>query len=566
MTSDALAQRVKISSLNYSMFCDSAGIVVEAHVIWDIAYQLPDGLVTDFGDGSNADTMGHIGIVGNYPYHPIRHRYAAPGRYLITHNLFYNNWYYTWNKYDSSVQRVTVSCHPPAGGELFHDANTNCIFDSSDTRINLSAKIQVDSAGVPLDTISAMGSWQYHILSDSPTVYTFKLLNGPIGYTPTCPSSGTIIYNFHPDSLATLDQHFGFQCGVTPANDYSLSVFRQLRAATSGGASYIGLYASNNSCHRDSGVITLHISPKYSFSGSAIRPAPSSVSGQTITWNHANMADGAISQYYVPLTPASTTVNGDTACTYAIITPIIGDFNAANNTIAICDSVRSSWDPNEKTVLPNGAVSEGTLLTYTIDFENKGNDTAFHIHVQDTLSEHLDPNTFQLLSSTHLVTPYLYENAGGQRVIKFDFQGINLAGKDDSIHNKGQVRFIIKMKDDLPDGTVVANRAGIYFDGNEVVLTNAAFNNIPLPASVQLMNRSSGITVYPNPADEAFMIRVQDGTWTEASLMNSIGQVVSKMQLTAGDNVLHVAQLPAGIYYLQARGSAGIYTVKLEKR
>src|SRR5690606_489557 len=122
-----------------------------------------------------------------------------------------------------------------------------------------------------------------------------------------------------------------------------------LRAASSGGQSYIGLYASNNSCHSDSGTITLHVSPKYTFSAGTISPAPSSVSGNTITWAHTQMADGAIRQYFVPLTPAAATVNGDTACNYAIITPLSGDANPANNVISICDSVRSSWDPNEKT-------------------------------------------------------------------------------------------------------------------------------------------------------------------------------------------------------------------------
>ena len=61
------------------------------------------------------------------------------------------------------------------------------------------------------------------------------------------------------------------------------------------------------------------------------------------------------------------------------------------------------------------------------------------------------------------------------------------------------------------------------------------------------------------------MIRVQQGTWTEVSLMNAIGQVVTKMPLTAGENVLNVQQLPAGIYYLQAKGAAGMYTEKVEK-
>ena len=514
---------------------------------------------TNFGDGSALDTstISYTGV--GYFAHPRDHNYATVGTYTIKHVLFCGS-----ARLDSLSQSHAIAC-TYIGGELYHDVNSDCVFSPGENQINGPATIEVDSAGTVVDTVYGWGQWWYMAHAAATTVYKFRLLSPPTaGFTTSCPSSGTITYTYVPSTTAITGLDFGFNCSTTPAYDYSLSYSRALRGASSPGASFINLMAANTSCHTGTSTVTLTVSPKYNITTSGITPTPASVSGNTVVWTISGLSYG-YAYMHVPLTPKSTTNNGDTACNYAIITPTTGDPNVANNVVSVCDSVRASWDPNEKSVSPNGPVSAGTTLSYTIDFENLGNDTAFNIHVQDTLSQHLDPSSFALLGSTHRVLPYIYEIAGGKSIIKFDFPGINLEDKTVPERNKGQVRFSMKMKSGLPVGTVVQNRAGIYFDGNPVVLTNTAFSKIPVPSSVPFVNHSSDITVYPNPAHEAFMIRVQQGTWTEAILMNAIGQVLTKMPLTIGENVLSVQRLPAGIYYLQAKGAAGTYTERVEK-
>jgi hypothetical protein len=164
------------------------------------------------------------------------------------------------------------------------------------------------------------------------------------------------------------------------------------------------------------------------------------------------------------------------------------------------------------------------------------------------------------------VTPYLYQITGGTTVLKFDFPGINLDDKTVPERNKGQVRFSIDMKSGLPEGTVVSNRAGIYFDGNPVVLTNYSYSTIPGSAGVPGAGAVNGLRIYPNPASDAIRISVRQSGWTEAVLSNAIGQTVARMPLNAGENVLQVQGLPAGIYYLHAKGSAGSRTEKIEKQ
>ena len=113
-----------------------------------------------------------------------------------------------------------------------------------------------------------------------------------------------------------------------------------------------------------------------------------------------------------------------------------GDIDTSNNTFTFCDSVRAAWDPNIKTVTPLGGIEAGELLTYTIQFENLGNDTAFNIHIIDTLSDNVDAGTFELLSSTHPVNA-IETGYGTTKIIKFDFPNIKLPDASSPNYNKG---------------------------------------------------------------------------------------------------------------------------------
>jgi hypothetical protein len=62
-------------------------------------------------------------------------------------------------------------------------------------------------------------------------------------------------------------------------------------------------------------------------------------------------------------------------------------------------------------------------------------------------------------------------------IIKFD--GIELPDSGSDYNgSQGNIIFSILPKAGLPDGTVINNQAGIYFDANEVVLTNNTINTL----------------------------------------------------------------------------------------
>ena len=221
----------------------------------------------------------------------------------------------------------------------------------------------------------------------------------------------------------------------------------------------------------------------------------------------------------------------------------------------ICDVFRYSYDPNEKTVEPSADIDPGNQLTYTIHFENYGNDTAFAVAISDTLSNGLDLKTFKLLGSSHSCTPFVDQN-GSQPILNFLFNPIKLAAKkQDSILSKGYVRFSISSKEALQPGDMIKNTAHIYFDRNPAIVTNTAVSRIYTPQTIsansQSVSGTSKLILYPNPAQKTVWISFSDQQKAEdVSVFDSRGALVIKAKLTDGN--LNIHSLRPGVYIVKA--------------
>ena len=148
-----------------------------------------------------------------------------------------------------------------------------------------------------------------------------------------------------------------------------------------------------------------------------------------------------------------------------------------------CKEIIGSFDPNDKLVSPAGVGEEHftkpeAVFEYTIRFQNVGNDTAFNIYILDTISQHLDMSTFVSGVASHDYEVQIIEG----NIIRWDFPNILLV---DSVKNEpdshGFVKFKIEQKPNNPDGTVIENTAGIYFDFNAPIITPPVFNTIKQP-------------------------------------------------------------------------------------
>jgi len=138
-----------------------------------------------------------------------------------------------------------------------------------------------------------------------------------------------------------------------------------------------------------------------------------------------------------------------------------------------CQENIGSYDPNDKTVYPEGYGDENYIknnqsLDYKIRFQNTGTDTAFLVVVVDTISEHLDLSTLQRTASSHPHTMTIQD-----RAITFRFDNILLPDSTtNEVASHGFVNFKINMMPDLADDILIENNADIYFDFNDPIRTN----------------------------------------------------------------------------------------------
>ena len=93
----------------------------------------------------------------------------------------------------------------------------------------------------------------------------------------------------------------------------------------------------------------------------------------------------------------------------------------------LCTAVRTSFDPNDISAVPEGVqnehfITKGTELEYTIRFQNTGNDTAFVVRLLNALPQELDKTTLKIGASSHPMTYSLKGNG----VLEFLYTNILL--------------------------------------------------------------------------------------------------------------------------------------------
>ena len=330
----------------------------------------------------------------------------------------------------------------------------------------------------------------------------------------------------------------------------------------------IHLDVSNQGCLPVSGEIFLHLDTALTFLSSS--PSPDRTSNDTLFWDlqQWNYDSGAV-QLPVWVVPDTFAQLGQEVCLDLGVTIVQGDLNQGNNLIHHCQELINSYDPNDIHVYPGGACEEGFVLsdqtlTYTIRFQNTGNAPALNIEIWDSLPLQLDISTLNVLSHSH---PNLTVELLPGNVVGFLHPGIMLP--DSFTDEPGSHGFIIFQIDQLPynelPGTM-ENRAAIFFDFNDPVITNTVLNtavdSIPACESggtgdptdpPDITSYSNEFQVYPNPNSGEFTLN-----WTgdqpieslEVEVYSSLGQLVFRQSwVNFQTEVLHLEQ-PNGLYYL----------------
>ncbi|MCC7467416.1 MAG: T9SS type A sorting domain-containing protein [Saprospiraceae bacterium] len=313
-----------------------------------------------------------------------------------------------------------------------------------------------------------------------------------------------------------------------------------------------------------SGLVSVKLDPHFQLSGT--EPAPTAVMGtDSLVWDFGPMAPFEQRSIRIFGNVAASAPLGGTFTLRAHITPASADQAPANNHFSTLDTIVGSYDPNEKRVEPARGLSAseieaGKELFYTIYFQNTGSFQAERVRITDLLDTALDAGTLRLVAASHEVTGF--ELLPGN-LLEVIFDSILLP---DSNSNEpashGFVTFAIQRHKAFNKDQVVRNRAAIYFDFNEPIITNTVITPIHVPQVVWVdepfkTDKAPSLLISPNPAVQDFTV-FSSGSCVgqgEIAVYNSNGALHHTLQVNdlSLPTTLQANDWPSGIYFVRVK-------------
>lgn len=293
-------------------------------------------------------------------------------------------------------------------------------------------------------------------------------------------------------------------------------------------------------------------------------------------WNKSVYSNAGSSYALVLLPQGSTTPISNIAhnCKGPTVTNHVSTWVPNNPPISSrkthCEANRGSYDPNDKYGFPTGFGIEhnilpNTPLDYRIRFQNTGTDTAFKVVIIDTLPVELDPLSIQVGAASHYFTWELT----GQGIITFIFDNIMLPDSNiNELASHGFVTFHIEPKANLVLGTRIENKASIYFDFNEAIVTNTDYHTIqdsfPAINITQVvtslvetnLDKTLKFKIFPNPTKGTLHIEQSQIKIINIQLFNINGQQILNTQTSQKLHTLKLEKLPKGTYVIRLTSDA----------
>jgi|GEM_PF-3224417 len=509
-----------------------------------------------FGDGM--DSLFNIPIVSGSFGAIITHTFNLPGAYssqvILTSPDGITD---TLSRYNLFTMGSNICGN--VIGKVYIDFNNNCLFDSTDEAVKYRRVKLIDSTQSVVDGYTNyLGDYTFYIPANPYTIEIDSAIMYGNGLSILCPASGFYSVTAVPSSGND------FALGCNPGFDlYSVAYINQLRPNMQ--RCFYPQYGEMG-CQLMNGQAILILDSLVTFDGAV--PSPSSINGDTLTWNFTNLSYSDNFSPEVCVTPDASLNIGDTVWFTTMIEPVSGDLNPMNNTFQEWAIISNSCDPNQKLVDPDGNISLSTELNYTIEFQNTGNDLAYNIYVLDTLNPDLDVNTLRINGSSHIMTiDFLAGN-----ILKFNFINIMLpdSGADEPASH-GFITYSIKPNSNLANGTVIHNTAAIYFDFNLPVITNTTSNVIDsaLTTAVPLNEgwQSEDIKVYPNPVSDHLKIYLSEKLIAKSpvkiSIYNLFGEKIFEQRDLPASTTINLKKIAGGIYFYEI--TAGTEIIRKDK-
>ena len=368
--------------------------------------------------------------------------------YNVGANFFIN----TPNIYNSPKPKIT--------GRVFCDINNNGIKDGNDFYKPF-VKIGLSNSNYTFTDLNGV----YNLFADSIGSYTVTTI-APNLFIAVPASTN---YNFSKnDTVVTTDIALQIQASNT-VDSLNFYISQSNNKARKGGFHKYYLVYSNARNSFLTPNITFNFDDtklQYVSSSNGLNPTVSISSlNYAIT---TPMYPGEVRYLVINFKVNISTNIGDTIVSSATITA-----NAITQSKTLKAIVVASFDPNAKDATPSMTVSEvvaGKDIDYTIHFQNTGTDYADKVTIIDSPSYLLKSDYLTVSNSSHPCTITVQNNR-----IKVVFNEIALpdSGSNNLLSN-GFVSFKVRPLSTLTTGTIIPNKAYIYFDYNAPIITNTA--------------------------------------------------------------------------------------------
>lgn len=427
-------------------------------------------------------------------------------------------------------------------GDVYFDSNQNGTRDSGDWGLwGKSVNLQPQNFTAQTDL---QGHYKFYLDTGVydvavQTGVNFTLTSTPASYNVSIPPSST-------------GNDFGMYAPPPSGNQtQAFSVWTHpMRCSYLGFSSFTAINNSTDPGGQIGSISILH-SSNLSFNSSDI--IPTSMTATSLYWTYSNLLPGQSFSSYVRYNnpPAGDTVwyvviDSVYDATFTTLQQVYVD---SFGTVTSC-----SVDPNDKHVVPAGVQADhytlmNSELTYTINFQNTGNDTAFIVIIYDTLDSNLDPSTLEILSSSDPVDLQMDPNGA----LKFTFYNILLPDSNvDEPGSNGYVIYRIRPRTGLADPTVISNTAHIVFDMNAAVVTNSTMNTMvnQIPVGIATLSNENRSIVVPNPLTNRSELRFDSkGKSAMYTIYDSTGRTLESGQINQGPLILYKNLFSTGLYF-----------------